>query len=156
MTLQRFDLAWLPELMGWFPGRASCHIWGGVDFRFPFTDATFREDARIESLPTWALVGDHGTFVAFGQYYLRLGRCHLGRLVVAPESRGSGFGGRLVRELCQKGSAELGVDSYSLFVHPDNESALRLYQRLGFSTVPYPEELPAAQHYVYMVASHLK
>ena len=142
--------------MRWFPDSDACHTWGGVEFRFPFTEITFREDAKLESLPTWALVGNDGTFVGFGQYYLRVGRCHLGRLVVAPNARGCGFGSMLVHELCKKGSVKLGVDSFSLFVHPGNESAVRLYQRLGFSAVPYPEKLPAARHYVYMVAPQLE
>ena len=149
-------MAWLPELMSWFPDRDACHAWGGDNFRFPFTEATFREDAKLDSLPTWALVGDDGAVAGFGQYYLRVGRCHLGRLAIAPNKRGQGLGNTLVRELCRKGSAELSADSFSLFVLPGNERALRLYKRLGFSEVPYPEALPAAGLDVYMVASQLR
>jgi len=50
MQLQRFDDARLGELMNWFPDAHACRVWGGMQFRFPFTPATFREDAKIDSL----------------------------------------------------------------------------------------------------------
>jgi len=153
MRLQAFEQRWLAELMGWFPDTDACRVWGGPGFRFPFTATTFREDARLDSLPTWALVDDDGRFVGFGQYYLRVGRCHLGRLVVAPARRGRGLGSTLVHELCRQGAAELGTQSCSLFVLPGNERALNLYRRLGFVPVPYPEAAPTFDGCVYMVRS---
>lgn len=155
MKLTPFEDAHLPELMSWFPDKLSCHTWGGIEFRFPFTQASFREDARLGSLPTWALVRDDGSLAGFGQFYLRVGRCHLGRLAIAPGSRGQGFGTMLVRELCRRGGATFGTRSCSLFVVPENLRALRLYRRLGFSPVPYPEPTPALSEYIYMVASPL-
>ena len=142
--------------MSWFPDERSCRTWGGPEFRFPFTEGTFAEDAKLTSLPTWALVQGAGAFVGFGQFYLRAGRCHLGRLAIAPALRGRGLGSRLVHELCQRGKADLGVESFSLFVLPGNERALRLYQRLGFTAVPYPEPLPGLKATIYMVALHLE
>ncbi len=155
VRLETFDDAHLLKLMSWFPDRISCHTWGGVEFRFPFTEASFREDAKLSSLPSWALFHDHGALAGFGQFYLRVGRCHLGRLAIAPDSRGMGLGSTLVRELCRRGAAALGVASHSLFVIPENARALRLYQRLGFAPVPYPEPTPALTGYIYMVASRL-
>jgi ribosomal protein S18 acetylase RimI-like enzyme len=65
----------------------------------------------------------------FGQYYLRAGRCHLGRRAVA---------------------------TYSLFVLPGNERALHLYQRLGFEPACYPEPDPVFDDCIYMVAASLR
>ncbi|HET7204600.1 MAG TPA: N-acetyltransferase, partial [Steroidobacteraceae bacterium] len=104
-------------------------------------------------LPTWALLDGADNFVAFGQYYLRVGRCHLARLAVAPGVRGRGFGERLIRELRARGGTELGVRSFSLFVMAGNAPALRLYRRLGFTEVDYPEPLPPSEKMLYMVAS---
>ncbi|MDH5254918.1 MAG: GNAT family N-acetyltransferase, partial [Gammaproteobacteria bacterium] len=107
---------------------------------------------RLDSLPCWTMITPDGTLAAFGQYYRRLDRCHLSRLAVAPALRGQGIGTRLVRELRRLGGAELGVASYSLFVLPGNEPAVRLYRRLGFSAVPYPEPEPQFAACTYMVA----
>ena len=151
--LQRFDDARLAELMSWFPDREACTVWGGPGFRFPFTAGTFRDDAKIDSLPTWALLDGAERLVGFGQYYLRVGRCHLGRLAIAPGLRGRGLGSTLVRELCRVGSSALAVDSYSLFVMPGNDRALRLYRRLGFVAEPYPEPSPQFAAATYLVAA---
>ncbi|HEX9206596.1 MAG TPA: GNAT family N-acetyltransferase [Steroidobacteraceae bacterium] len=155
MKLQPFDLAFLPELMAWFPDAHATTVWGGPGFRFPFTAATFREDARIDGLATRALIDNHGHFVGFGQFYERVGRCHLGRLAIAPAMRGHGFGTQLVRSLCIEGGKVLGADTFSLFVLPGNEKALSLYQRLGFAPATYPEPSPLFADCVYMVASRL-
>jgi ribosomal protein S18 acetylase RimI-like enzyme len=155
LKLQAFRPTELRELMTWFPDRASCQVWGGPGFRYPFTEDTFREDAKVQELASWSLMDSEGTFCAFGQYYLRLGRCHLGRLAVAPGLRGRGIGTTLVRELGERGRAELGADSYSLFVLPGNERAMRLYSRLGFVARPYPEPASVFDGCVYMVAPSL-
>lgn len=138
--------------MSWFPDPASCRQWGGPGFRFPFTAQTFRDDARLDSLPSWSLIGADGALCGFGQYYLRLGRCHLARLAIAPAMRGRGLGSTLIRELCERGRSELGADTFSLFVLPDNERASRLYRRLGFSSVAYPEPDPVFAGCIYMIA----
>ncbi len=152
-TLYPFDDARVPELMSWFPDRASCLVWGGPEFRFPFTEATFRIDAKLASLATRMLVLEDNRLVAFGQYYLRVGRCHLGRLAVAPDCRGGGFGTQLVRALCAEGRALLHARSCSLFVVPTNVRAKTLYERLGFAATPYPEPAPEIDPYIYMVTS---
>jgi ribosomal protein S18 acetylase RimI-like enzyme len=146
-SLHPFDDRQLAELMRWFPDRQSCHTWGGPEFRFPSTEATFREDARLRELSSFALV-DTGQLAGFGQYYLRLGRCHLGRLAIAPGLRGRGLGTTLVRELGRRGQAALGVEGLSLLVVAGNEGALRLYRRLVFAVIPYPE--PGMEGFAYM------
>jgi ribosomal protein S18 acetylase RimI-like enzyme len=153
VRLRQFEDSWLPELMSWFPDRESCQVWGGPEFRFPFAEASFREDAKLDSLPSWALVGNDRTLAGFGQCYLRAGRCHVGRLAIAPPFRGQGFGSTLVQELCSWGRTEFGVESCSLFVMPSNVQAKRLYERLGFAQVPYPEPVPELQEIIYMVSA---
>ena len=150
---QPFDGRWLPELMSWFPDALSCGVWAGPQFRFPFSEATFREDSRIGHLSSWSLPAADSSLGAFGQYYLRLGRCHLARLAVAPALRGQGIGGTLIRELCDRGCQELGTDSCSLFVLAGNAPALQLYRRLGFMEVTYPEPTSMVNGILYMVAT---
>lgn len=153
MNLQRFDVAQLPELMQWFPDEVSLRTWGGPHCRHPFDERTFREDSKVDELPTWSLVASDGSLCAFGQYYLRVGRCHLGRLAVAPVWRGRGMGRRLVQELCRIGAPDLGTREFSLFVYDSNTVALRLYRSLGFVAVPYPEPSRGLEGMLYMVAA---
>lgn len=130
------------EMMGWFPDARSCAAWAGPEFRFPYDEATFREDVRLD-LPSLALVaGD--AMLAFGQYYLRAGRCHLARLVVSPQHRGQGVGRWLVRELCRTGCERLATIDCSLFVMEDNAAALASYRAAGFAPAEYPGQVPLA------------
>ncbi len=141
----------LREMMGWFPDAQACRTWGGPEFRFPFTETTFSEDSRQASLPSYALVGEAGELLAFGQFYLRAGRCHLGRLAVAPALQGRGLGRRLVVALAELGCRTLGCEECSLFVVPENEVAVGLYEKLGFSVATYPEEGPGLLGFEYRV-----
>jgi ribosomal protein S18 acetylase RimI-like enzyme len=59
---------------------------------------------------------------------------HLHHLMVGRESRGSGLGGVLVRELLHR-AASSGAKHLRLKVHEGNGGALRFYQREGFQRV---------------------
>ncbi len=141
------------EMMTWFPDERSCTTWGGPEFRFPFTEASFREDSRCEELPSFALLGVDGALLGFGLYYDRAGRCHLARLVISPQHRRRGLGAVIVRELSRRGCRELGLSICSLFVLADNAPACRLYRRLGFEPAPFPEETPPWEGCLYMIVS---
>jgi ribosomal protein S18 acetylase RimI-like enzyme len=154
VIFQRFDPAQLPELAAWFPDAESLRTWGGEEFRHPYTMETFRDDSKIDSIASLSLVGDDGALAAFGQCYLRVERCHFGRVGVAPASRGGGIGARMFHEMAAWGMAEFGPRQLSLFVYKDNERARRLYLRLGFRVVPYPEPFMPTAH--YMIADRLE
>jgi ribosomal protein S18 acetylase RimI-like enzyme len=143
-------------IMEWFPDRLSCQLWGGPEFRFPFTEATFLEDTRSRELPSYVLVDVDERLLGFGQYYLRVGRCHLARLVISPEHRGEGLGRWLIGGLVELGAQHLGVGECSLFVAEDNPSAIQLYRKLGFVRTQYPEDDPRVTPYPYMVVSRAK
>ncbi len=140
-------------LMAWFPDRRSCAIWGGHTFRYPFTESTFLADTRFRDLPSYVLVDAEAQPLAFGQYYRRAGRCHLGRLVVSPAHRGQGIGTQLIRGLVELGTRRLGLAECSLFVDPDNGPAIGLYERLGFVPAVYPDDDPDVRVYLYMVVA---
>ena len=131
----------LLEIMSWFPSRESCQIWGGPEFRFPFTAQSFHADCHLE-LPSRVLLDGGGMLCGFGQYYLRARRCHLARLAIAPALRGRGLGARLIELLSDEGRAALGVEHCSLFVAITNVTAIALYQRLGFAPAVYPGDSP--------------
>lgn len=151
MQFRRFDPVQVPELMTWFTNAMDLRTWGGPDFRFPFTPASFREDAKVDAIDSFALVADSGSLAAFGQCYLRVERCHFGRVGVAPRWRGQGVGTRLFRAMGAWGLAEFGPRELSLFVNRDNTAAHRLYLRLGFRDAPYPEAMPQGMDAHYMI-----
>jgi ribosomal protein S18 acetylase RimI-like enzyme len=154
VNFEPFDAALLPQLMQWFPDARSLSNWGGPHFRYPYDDSTFRQDAGVDSLPSWMVVeGGSRRLLAFGQYYARVGRCHLGHLAVAPEMRAQGIGTHLIRQLCWRGAAALRLDEFSLFVLIRNQRAASLYRRLGFEPMTYPAPLPASEPMLYMVAA---
>ena len=154
MTLEPFDPASLSQLMQWFPDAQSLAVWGGPQFRWPFAPDTFRADAGIDSASSWRVLDEAAQrLLAFGQYYDRIGRCHLARLAVAPGMRGRGVGTYLIRQLCRRGAAELGPREYSLFVLVRNEQATLLYRRLGFEPATYPAPMPISEPVLYMVAA---
>jgi RimJ/RimL family protein N-acetyltransferase len=154
VNFRRFDPALLPELMAWFPDADALRVWGGPEFRFPFTPETFRADSKIDEIDSWSIVADDGTLAAFGQCYLRIERCHFGRVSVSPRMRSHGLGTRLFREMTRWGLGQFGDRELSLFVHRDNEAAHRLYLRLGFHDMPYPDPKFLTDCY-YMIATNL-
>jgi ribosomal protein S18 acetylase RimI-like enzyme len=152
LKLEAVQHSHLPELMRWFPDRRSCAMWGGPEFGFPFTDESFRADLRLH-LPSYSVVGDNGELLGFGQYYVRVGRCHLARLAISPAHRGRALGEFLIRELCRIGCRELNAKDCSLFVMDSNAPALKLYRRLGFVDAQYPGNMPSLAGVIYMVVS---
>ncbi|WKD49652.1 GNAT family N-acetyltransferase [Microbulbifer spongiae] len=139
-------------LMSWLPDRQQCQQWGGPQFRFPFNRASFLEDCRWPELPSYVLQNREGKLLAFGQYYRHLGRCHLGRLIVSPNHRGTGLGSTLVTRLAQTGIKALEVTECSLFVLRTNLAARRLYEKLGFVVTAYPEQREWLDACDFMVA----
>lgn len=130
------------ELMSWFSSEDELSIWSGPNFRYPFDLSTFKSDLNLNNLKSFSLMSSEGDFLAFGQYYLRLGRCHLARLVVNPSFRGQGIASHLISQLSILGKSDLSTDSCSLFVLGQNESAIQVYTKLGFSMADYPEKIP--------------
>lgn len=142
------------EMMNWFDTERQLKDWAGPDFRYPFTEASFIEDLKLDKLAFICLVSSDQEFLAFGQYYQRLNKCHFGRLLVSPKHRGKGIVSSLIKELSVKGKKDLGVSAFSLFVSEHNLSAIKAYKKIGFKVRKYPEDLPL-DNCIYMVASEI-
>ena len=128
--------------MTWFPDAESVNIWGGPNFRFPFTGGTFREDCHLDLMQSWVLRNESGQLAAFGQAYERDGRGHLARLVSNPELRRRSAGRTLIEMIVASLEETRAYDEYSLFVFRDNVPAYRCYLSLGFVVQDYPEGAP--------------
>lgn len=142
----------LIEMMSWFPNAQEVADWSGPNFRYPFNLASFADDLKLSTLNSFALVSAESEFLAFGQYYQRLGKCHLGRLVVHPKRRGKGIALELIRQLCESGLSEFDMKEYSLFVLEHNKNAIKAYEKFGFTFAEYPEKIPL-DNCLYMVKS---
>lgn len=138
------------ELMSWFKDQDELKIWAGPNFNYPFNLTTFKHDLNLRTLKSFALISNEGDFLAFGQYYLKLEKCHLARLVVNPRFRGKGIAAHLITQLITLGKPDLNTDSCSLFVLSQNIKAIKAYSKLGFSKAEYPEQIPL-ENCLYMV-----
>jgi len=141
-TLSPLVDAEINEVMTWFPDAGSVDIWGGPNFRYPFTPETFREDCRLDLMKSWTLSNANGQLAAFGQAYERDGRGHLARLISNPDLRRQGAGRRLIEMIISLLDETHAYDEYSLFVYRDNKPAYRCYLSLGFVVQDYPDDAP--------------
>lgn len=81
----------------------------------------------------WLGVRDADGLAAVGAaHVLGSGAPHLSGIVVRPDRRGTGVGTGLTAELTRRSVAQSGV--CTLGVYSDNHVALRLYERLGYTT----------------------
>lgn len=128
----------IAELMQCFPQARSVNIWGGPNFRFPFTPESFRADCRLNAMSSYCLRDPDGGMVAFGQIYDRQGRGHLARLIVHPDYRLQGVGRRLVAMLVVAAERQFDCGECSLFVYRDNAPAYRCYLAMGITVQEYP------------------
>ena len=132
----------LIEMMSWFTNEQELMDWSGPNFRYPFDLSSFVDDLKLGTLHSFSLVSNESDFLAFGQYYQRLGKCHLGRLIVNPNFRGNGIAAELMQQIGKLGLNDLAVKECSLFVLKHNTRAIRSYEKFGFSVVNYPQEMP--------------
>jgi ribosomal protein S18 acetylase RimI-like enzyme len=147
-----FDLATdadLQQVLGWFATARDLLYWGGPELTFPPELNRFKLQSKYHKSHSHVLRLDHEV-VAFGQYYNRLDRCHLGRLVVSPRHRGQRLGEQLIEQLLRHGQSQLNLAEASLFVLNDNRPAMRLYRRMGFVERPYPKPIPLP-NCIYMI-----
>lgn len=145
---------YLNRMHAWFPDAERCLQWGGPRFRFPYTPESFAADCGIDQLASYAMLNQADELLAFGQYYRRLDRCHLGRLAVNPAHRGQGHGVRLIAALSHLGRQDLDTTECSLFVLADNPPANALYRKLGFEVTDYPYDDIDLEHFYYMTTAH--
>jgi ribosomal protein S18 acetylase RimI-like enzyme len=140
MEIVESQLTHMETLMSWFPDQKSGYLWCGPGLRYPFTRDSFLEDARWGAMPAYSLIDPDNNLLGFGQYYEKVGRCHLARLVVSPSVRGKGVGYGFISELMKIGMIGLETDECSLFVLNYNVNALKCYQALGFKKAEYPPD----------------
>lgn len=142
------------EVLDWFASEKQIKDWGGPAMYFPISVIKFIDRLNLNGLGSFKVVDTDSPnkTLAFGQFYVRLGRHHLGRLAVSPNSRGHGVGRFLVNALIDNAHDSQTAQGESLFVMGDNMVAIGLYESLGFKFADYPEILPDGLHdCLYMI-----
>ena len=91
-------------------------------------------------MPLFALGSVQAELLGFGQYYLRVGKCHLYRLLINLSFRGQGIAKHLIQHLTVRGKADLNTNSSSLFIVKNNGSAIKTYEKSGFTFASYREK----------------
>jgi ribosomal protein S18 acetylase RimI-like enzyme len=144
-------------MMTWIKDERQLSAWAGPTFRYPFTRESFTQDLRLGDLASYCLLGSTiaaangpDQLLAFGQFYQRLNKCHLARLLVAPKQRGKGLAKVIIKLLSESGRQRLELAGDSLFVLPENLAAVRTYTWIGFEVVDYPRQHPMDDH-LYMI-----
>ena len=140
------------DVMGWFTDKEQVMLWGSPYTRWPIREDTFLEDIYWERIESRIGRGEHGELLAFGQFYAKLGRCHLARLVVNPAHRRQGHGLDFIDRLMRHGGETLDTREFSLYVITANKPAWHCYKTLGFHMEPYPHGDPHLDNCVFMVA----
>lgn len=120
-------------LASWIDSPQTLARWGGPSLTWPVLPDHLWQQIEAASFPSFSLE-ESGELLAFGQLAPRdqATTWHLCRLIVAPHRRGQQLGEKLCRYLVAH-AIHLGTSRITLKVATDNPSAIRLYQRLGFS-----------------------
>ena len=131
------------DVKTWFSNTKQIITWGGPNMVYPMPDKDYLALLQASHLHSFALLEHTGQMLAFGQFYVRLGRHHLGRLAVNPKWRGQGLSRVLISGLLTQAPQLQHAQGASLFVFADNHVALQCYRSLGFILRDYPEPMPA-------------
>jgi ribosomal protein S18 acetylase RimI-like enzyme len=144
------------DIIQWFPDKESVMRWGSPYTRYPLSEETLFEDIYWDRIDSLVARSGNGDLLGFGQFYPKLNRCHLARIVINPEYRGQGLGELFVATLMEHGAAELGTDGFSLYVMTANRPAYNCYHALGFHVAPYPHGDTQLEDCIFMIADPLK
>lgn len=99
----------------------------------PWTREMYLADLENHGVSFCYLVRDASQrVVGYCSFWRVLDELHVNNVAVAPAYRGRGAGTALMREVLREG-ARMGARRATLEVRRSNESARRLYERLGFT-----------------------
>jgi ribosomal protein S18 acetylase RimI-like enzyme len=127
-SLEMFDLRSAPVVAGWAGTPDESMLWCSL----PDVTADIVEGwARRPDVEAFVL-RQHELVVAYGEIWIDVDEreVELAHLIVDPDRRGEGLGGRLVAELVDQ--ARRHYPLIAMRVHSNNAAAIRCYTRSGF------------------------
>lgn len=123
-------------IASWVPDAAAALRWAGPRLPFPFAAADLPAWLALADCgqASYSLVDGAGQLCGFGQHWVvQPGAVHVGRIIVAPDSRGRGAGRELCQQLIAAALRATSATTVTLRVYKDNPTAVGLYARLGFA-----------------------
>lgn len=122
----------LNAVIHWIGSPQQCLLWAGPRASYPLDRTQLAEQIEWDHAYAFCLVDTH-ELLGFGQVVPKpQSRLHLARLIVRPSHRGQGYGFELANALLRRARARQ-PKSISLNVFRENEAAIALYRRLGFT-----------------------
>ena len=119
--------------LSWTPEVEALRRWAGPSTRWPATPESLWADITSADATTFALDPSGLGLVGFGQVRFREQHFgHLARIIVSPNHRGLGLGRTLCTALMREAVRLYPIRAFSLYVFPDNPTAIALYHSLGF------------------------
>ena len=101
-------------------------------YQFPWSEGVFRDCIRVGYL--CRVVEAAGEAAGYGIMSYGAGEAHILNVCIREDLRSAGVGRRLMDFLLERARAAQMQDVF-LEVRPSNPTAIRLYERLGFSRV---------------------
>jgi RimJ/RimL family protein N-acetyltransferase len=135
--LAEFTDADVDRLVEWIDSPELLGQWAGPAFAFPFTreqmelhlsDRGDRHIFKVLSPET----GEHIGHVELGAINHAHRSARIGRVFIAPEQRGRGYGTRLMQEVLEIAFGRLHLHRVDLSVFTFNSSAIACYEKVGF------------------------
>jgi len=135
VSLRPLTAADCVRLVGWIESEDALYQWSGpAAFTWPLQllhDLGAESDSRF----LFAAADAAGELIGHAKLVVQPHHRHglLGRVVIAPEHRGRGHGGSLMRALVAYGFDELGLHRLQLGVYTFNAAAIAAYEAAGFT-----------------------
>ena len=101
-------------------------------FSMPWHRESFLEMIQNENALYLVALNDKDEILGSCGVLNIVGDGNVTNVVVDQKHRKLGIGSILMEALLRKGSEELGIDAFTLEVRVSNQSAIRLYEKMGF------------------------
>jgi ribosomal protein S18 acetylase RimI-like enzyme len=135
LRLREFVEADEDKVGSWFADAGELRFFAGTRLTWPLDHEQWSGLRLDPGVSAWTAVArdesvplGHGELVAESTSVVRFAR-----IAIAPNERGRGLGREMLSQLVEK-SRQGGYALATLFVHPDNSTAIRGYRSLGFES----------------------
>lgn len=135
-----FEPSHFPILRSWLSSERELVQWGGPDLTYPLTDDQLEQmvsEGHTELPTRLCWMGVTVTQALAGHIQLALdcrnGVARIGRVMIAPNMRGQGLAGSLLKAAVDQSFSRPEIERTELNVYSWNTAAIRTYAKAGFS-----------------------